>query len=226
MVEILYLAHNRMEFTRASLAAMLANTDFDLVSRVCLYDDASTDGTTQVLRDAAKRIPKAQLVEGKFGSPVAVMNDYLSRMPADRDIVIAKLDNDTMVPPVWLGQALGAMTLDLELLGIEAHYPVVSGVRPRSFKAAPHIGGIGLFRHRAFITLPRPSGLFGFTAWQTKSPWVTCGWIDPALPVFLLDRLPMEPWRSLSKQYVALGWQRDWPPYEAGQSKLWEWWRP
>ena len=34
------------------------------------------------------------------------------------------------------------------------------------------------------------------------------------LKVFLLDRLPGEPWASLSRKYIAKGWQRAWSGYD------------
>jgi hypothetical protein len=117
-----------------------------------------------------------------------------------------------------------SINANLDLLGIEAFRPVVPGRTQRGYSPAEHIGGIGLMRTRCFATLPRPRGRYGFTAWQQLTRKVTTGWLDPALPVFLLDRLPREPWRSLSKQYVAKGWQRDWGPYSEDQRAMWEWW--
>src|SRR5580704_10732564 len=88
------------------------------------------------------------------------------------------------------------------------------------------IGGIGVMRRRAFDGRPlTPDGKYGgFEAWQKAHPEVVRGWIRPALKLFLLDRLPMEPWRSLSTQYEALGWQRHWNTYRLGASHLWDWW--
>lgn len=52
-----------------------------------------------------------------------------------------------------------------------------------------------------------PSGRSGFSEWQhTYQP--VRGWIRPDLPVALLDRVPLEPWLSLSQEYIANGWQR------------------
>jgi hypothetical protein len=66
-------------------------------------------------------------------------------------------------------------------------------------------------------------GRFGFTAWQDKNGLNTA-WIEPAIDVFLLDKLPMEPWASLSSMYVARGWQRTWPKYAEPEFGLWKWW--
>jgi glycosyltransferase involved in cell wall biosynthesis len=227
-LEILYLAHNRLEFTKASLAALRQNTKWNGICarKLVIYDDDSTDGTCEYLEGQRRLFPvPVDLRCGKFGSPVAVMNDYLQRMQ-DVDI-FAKIDSDTMVPALWLEECLKTMSAnsELDLLGIEAFRSVVPGkASRRGYDAAEHIGGIGLMRARAFRTLPRPDGRFGFTAWQQWTKGVTPGWLNPALPVFLLDRLPREPWISYSREYVARGWQREWPPYGEDQKHLWSWW--
>jgi len=50
--------------------------------------------------------------------------------------------------------------------------------------------------------------------------------IDPPLPVFLLDHLPFEPWRSLSRKYEQEGIQRNvgWEYDAVKHRALWDWW--
>ena len=65
----------------------------------------------------------------------------------------------------------------------------------------------------------------GFTDWQLAHPELVKGWIVPPLKLFLLDRLPIEPWASLSKKYEAAGEQRFWTRYPLdAASQLWDWW--
>lgn len=224
MIDLLYLAYNRLAFTKETVKAMIANTDWTQVSRLLVYDDGSKDGTREFLRDV--KFPVAtSLVFRKFGGPVAIMNDYLSRKPAD---VFAKIDNDVVLPPGWLPECLNVLGAhkELDLLGIEAFFAVQDGTVKRKYTPAKHIGGIGLMRRRCFITLPKPNGRFGFTAWQTANKGVIKGWLNPSLPVILLDRMPMEPWISLSSEYRAKGWQRSRPPYNDAERTVWEWWKP
>jgi len=155
----------------------------------------------------------------------------------------------------WSSHELMKVTGNVDLIGIEARYcenppmqPVTS--RPGPFTPYPvvkyrqtdHIGGIGLFRRAVFEKYPlallteqekewyRSRGqdprYYGFTEWQWSHPDVRKVWIDPPLPVFLLDHLPMEPWMSLGKQYVLNGWQRaTWGYYDPEKDRgLWEWW--
>jgi hypothetical protein len=70
-----------------------------------------------------------------------------------------------------------------------------------------------------------PHGTYGgFTDWQLLHKEVRKGWILPPLKVFLLDRLPMEPWASLSRKYIAAGDQRPWANYKPADAHLWSWW--
>lgn len=233
MIDIIYLAHNRRAFTEASLAALRANTDWSQVRRALLYDDSSTDGTRELIEEAQMPVETIAVL-GKFGSPVSVMNDYLCSIDPFTSGIFAKIDSDTMVPPNWLNACLQVMdeNRNLDLLGIEAHMKLETGNVRRGYESARFIGGIGLMRQESFITLPRPSGRFGFGAYQARAHradaapigWVTPGWIKPALPVFLLDRLPREPWVSLSLEYEAAGWQRPWPKYGEESQALWSWW--
>ncbi len=224
MIDILFLTHNRLEFTKASLQALIQNTNWKEVARLILYDDNSEDGTREYLSGITFPVAAKQEF-GLFSSPVSVMNHYLYQFDPREPRVFAKIDNDTMVPAGWLDECLKVFTKnpDLGLLGIEAFNRVDAGSMERGYRDARFIGGIGLMRNGCFVTLPRPFGRFGFTAWQEKSP-VRKGWIDPSIPVFLLDRLPREPWRSLSLEYVQKGWQREWGPYAETDKVLWSWW--
>lgn len=90
------------------------------------------------------------------------------------------------------------------------------------------IGGVGLMRRSAFgKQRMKPHSTYGgFTDWQIAHPEVTKGWIVPPLKLFLLDRLPLEPWASLSKRYIEEGLQRPWTNYEPKDADaLWSWWK-
>lgn len=222
MIDILFLAYNRLEFTKACIEALIANTDWSLVERIVIYDDGSTDGTWEFLNAATFPVAKV-FRETRFGSPVAIMNDYLGRPGSE---IFCKLDNDVIVPPGWLNDCMAVMDRgEVDLLGIEAFRNVVPCPAERIADPAAFIGGIGLMRRSAFASLPVPAGRFGFTEWQERNTDVRKAWLDPALPVCLLNLLPFEPWASLSAEYVKRGWQRPWPdPYRPDQADLWEWW--
>lgn len=223
MIDLIYLAFNRLEFTKASMQAMIENTEWEHVRKLVIYDDGSKDGTKEFLLSVHYPVPPEFVVD-PFHGPVAAMNHYISRT---KDSIFAKIDNDVLLPPHWLTECLKVVEArrELDLLGIESFFGVITGQAARSYVPAKHIGGIGLMRRKAFKTLPHPNGRFGFTAWQTANKGVVKGWLNPSLPIALLDRMPMEPWASLSRAYVANGWQRNRPFYSDADSAVWAWWK-
>lgn len=227
MIDILYLAANRLEFTRETFAALIENTDWSLVRELTVYDDHSRDGTAEYLRSAIRHSSirsQARLIEGTWGGVVAVMVDFLRReSPAP---LFAKVDNDMMLPPGWLAACADVMERhpELDLLGIGAFCEVDPRTNiTRTYQPARHIGGIGLFRRSAFShSLPVPHGrYFGFTDWQIKSKG-RIGWLKPALPAFLLDSVPHPPWSRYSRKYIDAKWQREWRFYPP-EYELWHW---
>lgn len=239
MIDILYLAKGRPEFTRASFAALYANTNWDLVEKIHIY----TDGGLFECRSSTGNIPlNYRMNEDLFGGPVAIMNHFLSQPGSD---IFVKLDNDVIVPPGWLERGLRVMEQhpELELLGIEppasrtpapwaksVRVPMPEvGMLGAGYARCDAIGGIGFMRRSAFVgrdpMKPHgPNGVGGFTDWQLKNAGVSKGWIVPPLSLFLLDRLPMEPWASLSQKYIDEGIQRPWTNYPETAKHLWEWW--
>ena len=229
MTDLLYLAFNRLEFTRKSFSTMLANTDWSQIDRLIIYDDGSTDGTREYLKEQLAHTPvKAALYQSQALGPVGIMNTYLQlgNVRGEGDGLFIKIDNDVMLPPGWLPECLEVMRdPSIDLLGIEAMLSIGPG--PRASRETLYIGGIGLMRHRAFrCCLPFAQGRMGFTAWQDEHKQVKKAWLDPALPVCLLNLVPFDPWRSLSLEYIQKGWQRDWPSFlPKTETKFWEWWQ-
>ena len=80
---------------------------------------------------------------------------------------------------------------------------------------------VGAFRNRVpFIA----NGRFGFTEWQHQQE-VGAYWVTPDMPIFLLDRIPVEPWASLSARYAEEGVsRRDWEKLDPRDANCWEWW--
>jgi glycosyltransferase involved in cell wall biosynthesis len=227
-LDILYVAWNRLEFTKFSLRMLLENTAWDRVSKLILYDDNSQDGTEQLLYETSLETPvPCEFWQGELNSVPGVMNLYVSRSEADW---FAKIDNDIVVPPGWLEamQEVIDGNPTVELLGMEAGRglpvtPEWDGIY--RFEPGSHTGGVGLLRVDAFrrrVRMKEGDGRFGFTEWQHEYRPVR-GWINPDLPVVSLDRVPFEPWASLSERYVEKEWQRPWGKYHE-QADYWEWW--
>ena len=225
-VDLLYLARNRLEYTQETFTALLANTDWRYVHELFVYDDGSQDGTREWLQRQSARAPvPTRFVKTSFGSPVSAMVHFVESARAP---VLAKTDNDAMLPPHWLRQSLEVLVNHPELtfLGIEAMYPHQDDPDlVRSYNPATFISGLGLYRRAAFAR-SRPRAYrkwFGLEEWQmAQGAALFSGWITPAIPVFLLDRVPLDPWTSYSDAYIQRGWQRSWPKYDPACT-LWEW---
>src|SRR5439155_9905594 len=224
-VDLFYLASNRLEFTRETFSTLVRTTDWAFVRELVVNDNNSVDGTREWLEHAITEVPAAvRYVKGAFTSPVSAMVAFIESARAP---ILAKTDNDAMMPPGWLRQSLEVLERhpELSLLGIEAMYPHRDDATlQRSYTPAQFVSGLGLYRRAAFAaSRPRSIGQwFGLEEWQLAQPALARGWITPAICVFLLDRVPLEPWRSYSDTYVARGWQRGWPKYDP-VCTLWQW---
>jgi len=234
-IDILFLTCNRIEFTRAAFETLIRNTDWDLVTTLHLFDDGSTDGTVEYLRAAAVRVPaKVNMVCGKWRCPLVALLRCVKESTAR---YIAKIDNDVICPPHWLRIAKRVMDSrsDLDLLGMGYQsQPLANHESAFDVQPAPFIGGVGLFRlgvvrdwyeqkSQAFRWRDKPEREYAGID-QTQ---MNVGWLVPSLPMFLLDKMPIEPWKSLSDGYVKAGLQRDWGKYSCGQpgdSRVWDWW--
>lgn len=236
-VDLLFVTHNRREMTRAALYCLAVNTNWSLVRSFAIYDDASTDGTLRLIWSPDFHLPLPPSIRTKlFGGPVAIMAEFLADTRGGAPL-IAKIDSDTAVPGGWLDVAVATMEAnpEIDLLGIEPFCEPMEGVAwrgpgdVRGLHPNVHIGGIGLMRRFAFELhgAPEPraygGGRFGFTEWQHENEDVQKAFINPPLQVVLLDRLPTEPWRTLTTKYCSSGWSRAWPAYPMEWAERWRW---
>lgn len=220
ITDILYCAWNRKAFTEYTFTWLIAHTNWSYVGKVVIYDDGSEDGTLEWLQEAVKRLPAAyDLRRSDLRSPPAIMNHYLATTEAKWFV---KLDNDIALPGGWLDKLTRVCEANPEydLIGMEAGMVQLNGrdgivVQGHTVTEASHIGGVGLMRVEKFRQHPRipERGRFGFTEWQNRYD-PKRGWITPDLLVPQLDRVPVEPYKSLSEEYIENGWQRAWSPYD------------
>jgi GT2 family glycosyltransferase len=231
-VDLLYLACNRRAFTEESVRCLLENTDWFLVNKLFLWDDGSTDGTAEFLRNISKSIDTEVVLRNSgSGGPIGPMREFIQESTAP---LLCKLDNDTMVCPEWLNVLTETMERhpELDVLGFEGCQP--EGNAPsdnygqrRSYARVKQVGGLALIRKRAFSdSLPTVEGKYnGWWDWQGAHSELVKGWITPSLPIFVLDRITCEPWAGLSKEYEGNGWQRPWWRYGPQHKALWSWWK-
>lgn len=258
MIDILYIAKDRHEFTLESLQALLTSTNWHLVSRFVLYDDGSAEETRSLLVSAGAVVSSryenvsAEIFDTSLGAPVAIMNDFLNRPGSS---LFAKIDNDAMMPPDWLDIVLPVMQEHKELgvLGLEppasrtpapwatlrrVQAPELIGpfcysdknhvhLGSHGYAKCQNVGGLAIIRRSIFKEERMlPHSIYGgFGEWQNAHPDIVCGWLVPPIKVFVLDRLPMSPWRELSDEYIRKGMQRGWTTYTGADQALWDWWK-
>jgi len=219
--DLMFLAKNRLRFTQESFSWLRRNTNWDLINNFVIYDDGSEDGTAEWLQERAVKIG-AEFRQTNFGSGILAGNDFVARSKAD---FVAKIDNDAMYPPDWLDIALGVVQShpELQMMGLE--YMGIPGDMPYSYHAAAETDGLWIARGEIFRGTALPEAIqvyFGMCHWVIKYK-VRSGWLKPSIPVFLLDRLPFEPWCTLSSEYTNKGWQRTLERYGKGMEHLWDW---
>lgn len=232
MVDVLYVAWERLAFTKATFTELLANTSWEHVRHLHVHDDASSDGTNQWLQEAIRQTPENAKVlyeSSRLKSPVAVMNRHLDLCPPSDDCgAFVKIDSDFVVCPGWLTELLRQTVPHpgIDIFGIQPRHgpPTLIPDPDRSVEDCRHIGGIGLIRYRAFEKCrPTPNGLYGWTEYQTSHKDIRKAWITPDMPCFCLDLIDVEPWATLAAEYVEKGWAREWPKYEGGTAAYHEW---
>jgi glycosyltransferase involved in cell wall biosynthesis len=156
-VSVVMPVHNALPFLEESIRSILGQTleDFEFV----ILDDASSDGSTEVLREWSRRDARIQLHEsserlGLSGSSNAVV----SKSQAN---IVARMDADDVAHPDRLSRQLKIIESrpDIALIGTLCNGIDASGrvVRPRdrwrlvrrsSYVPFPH--GSAMFRREAF----------------------------------------------------------------------------
>ena len=224
-VDLMFLAKDRLEFTQESLRALRANTNWSLVDEFVIYDDGSTDGTLEFLREQAADM-NAELRQTQLGSAVAAQNHFIERSRAD---FAAKCDNDAMFPPRWLDISLDVLTRFPELGVLCLEERGIKGEPPYGYQHAAEGDGLFVARRSIFDGRPAPNVIRKYWGWETwiRQNKIKLGWLAPSIPVFLLDRVPIDPWRAWSWKYEQRGWQRPLggavQRYSMDRAYLWSW---
>jgi glycosyltransferase involved in cell wall biosynthesis len=114
-IELVFITYQRLEYTKLALASVLADPTEEFA--LTIWDNASTDGTVEYLRNEVDdpRITDVVLNKENVGQTAAV-NEVWSRSKAD---LLGKLDNDCLVTPGWT-RTLAQAHRDIEELGVVA----------------------------------------------------------------------------------------------------------
>jgi GT2 family glycosyltransferase len=118
-VTLVFLVYNRREELRTSLRQMLAESDYDGAVDAIVVDNASTDGSAEMVRD---EFPDVRVITRTENSGVSAWNDGFA--VARGDWVLA-LDDDCYLPPDGLRRAVAAareQSADLVSFAVESAY--------------------------------------------------------------------------------------------------------
>ena len=106
MVNIFMLVKDRKEFTSLALSYLERFTNFDLVHRLVLVNDSSTDGAAEICREWVARLGKGEVVDIEGGTVTNAL--FRGTEPYLDDPVrwMVKLDNDLIMSEDWLDKVL------------------------------------------------------------------------------------------------------------------------
>ncbi|HUW19293.1 MAG TPA: glycosyltransferase [Sedimentisphaerales bacterium] len=115
VIHLVFVTFNRLDYTKLALASVLADPaeQFSLT----IWDNASTDGTVEYLRNEVndQRVDDIVFSEKNMGHTAAI-NEVWGKSKAD---LLGKLDNDCLVTPGWT-RTLAQAHYDIPNLGVIA----------------------------------------------------------------------------------------------------------
>jgi len=163
-------------------AARIADTvqatrSVDTIDRVVVIDDASTDGTGDVAREAGAEVLALDVNRGKGGALQAGLDAV-----ADTADVIVLLDGD-------LGATAAQAGLLLQpVLDGSADMTIATLPRPAGVRRLRTREGVGAYRHQGALRLRGHSPALGTArfiagAWQTATPFARGYGVEVALTV-------------------------------------------
>lgn len=201
MIDVIYPVHNRLFYTQITFPRVLHEC-ISTESTLWIYDDNSTDGSTEFIKELIERsgYKNVNYHKGVWGNSTFCINNTLEK--GEKEFMY-KIDNDCVIPKgafKFMADNIPE-TCGFLMMRESGDYPLI---KSRSINYRTHIGGIGLFRRSAFDQglIKSSKKYFGFTSYQTKSKWLKCE-IDAANTI-----LDLSPWYSREKEYSKKGWGR------------------
>ena len=135
-VTVICLAYNHVAYIREALEGFVRQrTDFPF--EVLVHDDASTDGTTDIIREYAERYPHiihpVYQTENQYSKGACIARDYLFPLVRGRYVALCEGD-DCWTDPLKLSRQVAALEAHPEL-DICAHRALkVRNCRPHGFE--------------------------------------------------------------------------------------------
>ena len=127
LVSILAVSYNSREYLAPFLDSLRRNTGYPNYELI-LVDNASTDGSQEVLKDYAQRFPELRTVFSETNLGFAAGNNLAARNARGEYLVL--LNVDTVLPKGWLGRLLRPLHMD-PTIGVTAPVTNFSGNQTR-----------------------------------------------------------------------------------------------
>lgn len=89
--------YNRLEFTKQCFNALFQYTDFDLIHKLIVFDNFSTDGTYQYIKNLGYNVIQGLFINANFC--LNIFTDLYRNLSLQ---YLIKLDNDIVVKKDWL----------------------------------------------------------------------------------------------------------------------------
>ncbi|MCX5811622.1 MAG: glycosyltransferase [Proteobacteria bacterium] len=140
---IVFVTYNRLEYTKKSIVSLL-NKDDDFL--LYLWDNASTDGTQEYLKDISKDSRVKEVVFHKENvGPTYALNYFWHKCDTE---LVGKVDNDCLVEPGWI-KIISKAHEDIPQLGAIAcwHYRKDDFDESVASKKIQKFGKHFIFRH-------------------------------------------------------------------------------
>lgn len=179
MIPILFITYNRLEYTQKAFAALLKCDNV----LICVYDNASTDGTREWLNNQNSSHKYRIWLSGKNTGIAGAMNEFIKLTKGYK--IVGKVDNDTIVPQDFITRMLPHLEkADI----VQAKHPILKATHPDGFDAwvskmpadGPlrfnhFVGGSGILFRRSIIndSIPQTQWVLGgWREWQRQNPSV------------------------------------------------------
>jgi glycosyltransferase involved in cell wall biosynthesis len=166
-VSLLLSMYNREAFVAQAIKSVLAQTfrDFELL----VWEDASTDRTLAVAREAARDDPRVQIIAGEHAGVVGALNQLASRAQGE---YIGWLDSDDALAPLALAETIQVLDSSPDVGMVYTNYITMD--------EAGKQGGLG---KRCQIPYSKDRLLIDFMTFHfrllRKSLWDKLGGFDP-----------------------------------------------
>lgn len=208
---------NRVEYTKLSFPKIVHECirNKDLIQEVFVYDDESTDGSSEFVQSIINRYKneiKFNYVRKKIGNSTFQINETYKNTQSK---YLVKIDNDIVIPTGYFNTLHWLMekheTIGFLMMPECGDFPFINDKTQLSINDRSHIGGVGIFRKNIFDKkgdIISENGFFGFTAYQNQAKKEqgvrTCELVGSGN--MNLDASPIY---SRVKYYEKMGWGRN-----------------